>query len=71
MISYCPEKTNNSAFSSGFGGSGHKQGTCIAFSVRAESADSVFLVGTFNNWSEAHPLEKVCSDMWQITLSDV
>lgn len=46
-----------------------KIGDTVTFSVRVKDAESVFLVGSFNSWSEAHPLEKLSDDLWRTSLS--
>ncbi len=47
-----------------------KDGSGIVFTVRAPSADAVFIVGSFNGWSNADPLEKVGSGIWRGSISE-
>jgi 1,4-alpha-glucan branching enzyme len=47
-----------------------KKATRIAFTLAAPEAQSVFLVGDFNNWDEtSHPLKKNSDGTWKINIS--
>ncbi len=69
MVEHGSKKTDSNTELPDFLGSDIVPGAQIVFSARTESADAVFLVGTFNNWGESHPLQKVGPCVWQITLS--
>ena len=69
----CREKDHNSAL---FGLPEHGEfrfsaegDLGIIFSVFAKDADSVFIVGSFNNWSESHPMKPTDSEHWQVLIS--
>ena len=44
-------------------------GDRVIFTVRVDAAESVFLVGSFNAWSETNPLEMMSENVWQTSLS--
>lgn len=46
----------------------HKKGALVFFAVYAPKAERVFLVGSFNLWSDAHPLSHVGAGMWETCL---
>lgn len=47
----------------------HQAGKKIAFQYTADSAENVFLSGTFNNWDQkGNPLKKNSSGQWTTAL---
>ena len=40
------------------------------FRVFAPAAESVFLVGDFNNWQESHPMVCICGGIWEISICE-
>lgn len=75
MVAQEPKEKDHNAVLADLLGSCVKQGfsrigSSVVFTVCQESADRVFLVGSFNGWTESHPLKKTNSDIWQILLSD-
>ncbi len=48
----------------------HKMGTLIVFRVRIPNADSVFLTGSFNFWSETDPMAKRSDGVWEIAIPE-
>ena len=46
-----------------------RSGDRITFTVQVCGAESVFLVGSFNAWSDAHPMEKISDGLWRTSLS--
>lgn len=45
----------------------HKENDKIAFRVWAPNADSVYVVGDFNSWGEAHPMTRITErGIWEI-----
>ena len=49
----------------------HREGTSYIFRVYAPRADSVYLVGDFNGWSESCPMMRLCDGIWERSVSTV
>ncbi len=45
-----------------------KMGTLIVFRVKVSKADSVFLTGSFNSWSEDDPMVKTRNGYWEVSI---
>ncbi len=75
MIAQDPRKEDHNALSADLSGScvrqgSFREGSKIVFTVHHELADIVYLVGSFNGWSESNPMKKTGSGIWQTELSD-
>ncbi len=46
----------------------HRKGAYVFFGVYAPQADSVCLVGSFNDWKDIHPMQKSGDGVWRIAL---
>ncbi len=48
----------------------HREDASLSFRVWAPNADSVYLVGSFNDWQENYPMAAVCGGVWEIILPE-
>ena len=49
----------------------HKEGDSFVFRTWAPNAHSAFVTGSFNSWSESHPMERVTSaGVWQAVIPE-
>lgn len=48
----------------------HREDASLSFRVWAPNADSVFLVGSFNDWQENYPMAAVCGGVWEVILPE-